>query len=618
MSQTAGLGQPGRLPLRETRPSTYRAYRAPQADREVLAIPPLDEAARFLAADPAQRPITTDSLRLPVPPELAPPVELAQAAPPAKLASPQEQAQQAAGPPARLLVGAVRGAPCIVGGRELAELRATARPAALALALRYVSQYCDVPPPSRGKLLVAGHQPELFHPGVWLKNFALGKLARATGSTPLNLVVDTDVVKHASIRVPAGNPASPHVERLAYDTAAPAVPFEERCLVDRALFASFGLRVAQTIAPLVPDPSVTVFWPMVQSAARETDRLGLCLSQARHLWERRWGLETLELPLSHTCRLPVFAWFVVHLLVEHEAFRRIYNEAVLDYRRAHRIRSENHPVPLLAQEDEWLETPFWTWTADNPQRRRLFVRRARGGLRLADRHGWELELPLSRDGTPDRAVAELNLAEERGIHIRTRALSTTLFARLLLADMFVHGIGGAKYDQITDRILSGFFGVPAAPVLVVSATLRLPVPRPGTTRQQLREVEALLRNLRYHGEHHLDARWPLPWTPVQPSTSCSNPACGTDLEKLAARKRALLAQAPPAGSRRQWCQEIRQVNEAMFALLAPLYRQAQAERQRILQDLAADAILASREYAFCLYPEHVLRDFLLEFLHGRL
>ena len=45
-------------------------------------------------------------------------------------------------------------------------------------------------------------------------------------------------------------------------------------------------------------------------------------------------------------------------------------------------------------------------------------------------------------------LAELS---SRGIKLRTRALTTTLFARLVLSDMFLHGIGGAKYDQVTDR-----------------------------------------------------------------------------------------------------------------------------------------------------------------------
>src|SRR5437899_8846021 len=50
---------------------------------------------------------------------------------------------------------------------------------------------------------VAGHQPDLFHPGVWIKNFALHGLAKSYGSTPLNLIVDSDAAKTTSIRVPA-------------------------------------------------------------------------------------------------------------------------------------------------------------------------------------------------------------------------------------------------------------------------------------------------------------------------------------------------------------------------------------------------------------------------------
>ncbi|MCL6503307.1 MAG: hypothetical protein K6T86_11520 [Pirellulales bacterium] len=564
MSRTAGMGPPATPPRREPaglRP--YRAYRAPQADREIVAIPPLNEAVGLLA-------------------------------------------------------GSAQGASCSLAGKPVHELRSEAQIALLKLAHAYVSGYRDAPLPRSGPLLMAGHQPELFHPGVWLKNFALGKLARAAGGTAVNLVIDTDVVKQASIPVPAGTLEAPRRERVPYDTAVPAVPFEERRIVDHAAFAAFGTRVQDLIAALVPDPCVRSFWPMVQAAARRTDRLGLSLAQARHQWEQRWGLETLELPLSQACLLPAFTWFVAGLLLDHEAFQRSYNEAVLDYRRAHRIRSQNHPVPLLAREEEWIETPFWIWTSEDPQRRRLFVCRVAGGLRLADRQGWELKLWLGGGGSPERGVEQLAQALKQGVRIRTRALTTTLFARLVLADMFVHGIGGGKYDQITDRILADFFGVPAAPVVVVSATLRLPLPRVEGISQRLRELGRLLRDLRYHGEQFVEGRWPLPWLPAQPRTPCSNPACSNELARLADQKRTLLAQPPAAGSRRAWCHAIRQVNDAMFSHLSPLARQAEAEQQRLLRSLAADAILSSREYAFCLYPENVLRDFLLEFFHGTL
>ena len=52
---------------------------------------------------------------------------------------------------------------------------------------------------------------------------------------------------------------------------------------------------------------------------------------------------------------------------------------------------------------------------------------------------------------------------------------TTLFARLFLGDLFMHGIGGAKYDQVTDSLVERFFGVKPPGFMTLTATLRLPV-----------------------------------------------------------------------------------------------------------------------------------------------
>ena len=74
---------------------------------------------------------------------------------------------------------------------------------------------CDV--------IAAGHQPELFHPGVWIKHLALSRLAttaRADCSQSvagLNLIVDTDLVARREIRVPTGNRQRPVLESIAFD-----------------------------------------------------------------------------------------------------------------------------------------------------------------------------------------------------------------------------------------------------------------------------------------------------------------------------------------------------------------------------------------------------------------
>jgi len=104
------------------------------------------------------------------------------------------------------------------------------------------------------------------------------------------------------------------------------------------------------------------------------------------------------------------------------------------------VRSTAHPVPDLTIEDGWLEAPLWIWDRANPRRRRLFVRQRGEEIVLSDRGQLELPVSLSPEGEAGTAAAQLAELAARGIHIRTRALVTTMFARLFLGDVFLHGI----------------------------------------------------------------------------------------------------------------------------------------------------------------------------------
>src|SRR5262249_30290413 len=102
-------------------------------------------------------------------------------------------------------------------GRPLVDLRRLGRASALQAAHAYLDPTPFVRPAPDAAILAAGHQPEIFHPGVWVKNFALHGLARAVGATPLNLVVDNDTVKTTSLAVPcwaAGRREDPHAYRI--------------------------------------------------------------------------------------------------------------------------------------------------------------------------------------------------------------------------------------------------------------------------------------------------------------------------------------------------------------------------------------------------------------------
>ena len=123
------------------------------------------------------------------------------------------------------------------------------------------------------------------------------------------------------------------------------MPYEERTVIAADLFAAFGPEVRRRLQPFVADPVVEHLWPLAVRALRETRNLGRAISQSRHQLEGEWGLSTWELPLSELCRQEVFRWFLAHILAQLPRFRTIYNTALDEYRRVHRVRSRNHPVP---------------------------------------------------------------------------------------------------------------------------------------------------------------------------------------------------------------------------------------------------------------------------------
>jgi hypothetical protein len=396
------------------------------------------------------------------------------------------------------------------------------------------------------------------------------------------------------------------------------VPFEERQVVDRPLFSAFGRHAADHIAGLIPNPLLRDYWPRAVARLEHTGNLGDCLAQSRHQVERRLGLRTLEIPQSRVCQLPSFARFTAFLLAELPRLVAVYNEAVHEYRRIHHIRSTAHPVPDLAVEEPWLEAPYWIWTGADPRRRRLFVGRRGRQLLLSDRHSLEVPIELAPDGEVDRAVDALLGLAGQGVRLRSRALVTTLFARLVLGDLFLHGIGGAKYDQVTDAMIERLFGLQPPGFLVISATLLLPVARQCVMPEAARQIARQLRDLDYHPEAVLDAAdsdrdsgtsfGPAGQAFRQAVGQAFQPASSSEAAELIAAKKRWIATSPaPDNARTRW-REIRRINAALRPFVSARREDLLRRRTETASALAAEAILSWREYAFCLYPEEMLRD----------
>jgi hypothetical protein len=487
-------------------------------------------------------------------------------------------------------------------GRDWDELRASARRTAALAARSYLLQSGEpAPSVSADSLLLAGHQPELFHPGVWVKNFALNGLARRHHATAVNLVVDNDTVKTTALHVPAVSvplppvsEARPHYLPVPFDRWTSEIPYEERGVLDEELFASLPQRARHDWCYT---PLLDAFWDEVLRQARRTPLLGERFASARRAFERRWGCHNLELPVSFLCRTEPFAWFACHLLVHLGPFQERYNATVHAYRQQHGIRSRSHPVPDLATAGDWREAPFWAWRTGQTRRARLFVRQTEDALELrAGEEPWP-SLPLPEGSESGAAVRAWQALEGGGFKVRSRALTTTLYSRLFLGDLFIHGIGGGKYDELTDALIRDFYGREPPAFLVLSATLLLPLPRYPATAEGCRQLSRAVRDVHFNPQRHLDAE------------------TGERAVELAAAKREWIARpATTRRQRRERFRELRRLTEELRTYMGNREQQLHDEWQRCTEELQANAVLGRRDYAFCLHAEGRLKAFCQQFL----
>jgi hypothetical protein len=196
-------------------------------------------------------------------------------------------------------------------------------------------------------------------------------------------------------------------------------------------------------------------------------------------------------------------------------------------------------------------------------------------------------------------VERLRALPAEGIRLRTRALTTTMFARLLLGDLFVHGIGGAKYDELGDEIIRRFFGIEPPPFWTLSLTQRLGLPRREATREQLAEARREIRSLRYNPHRHL------------------GPSASPAARELAEARASILA--APMETRRQRVAryvEIRRLNAALAAEVAGSLESSEAEATELAAGLAWNRLADHREYAWTLHDRARLERALRPWAEG--
>lgn len=444
-------------------------------------------------------------------------------------------------------------------------------------------------------IVMVGHQPHLFHPGVWMKNFVTSRIAKKAGGIDVNLIVDNDVSKSPVIAVPTQEQGA--IAQIAFDSNAEEMPYEERLVLNREIASHFAEQVISAMPPAERDQLIVSFWQAVEAGLDQNGNWGQALSSARRSAEATWGTEIVDVKLSDLVGTHSFARLVLEITHDALSFAQTYNACLADYRKVHGLRSRSHPAPDLEiiSEDE-IELPFWLWTSNAPRRKRTFMRRTGDEFTITDRETiyWTANF---REGKKlvERLVSEL-LSPTNLPHrpkLRPKALITTLYARLFLCDGFVHGIGGAKYDQVTESIAARWGLGSLAPMQCATMTLRLPLPMEIVSIEEVRRRKRKQRELTYHPERYLEEA---DLTVEQRSRA----------EVLSSSKREWISRTAPENLRERH-HSISAINAELSAFLSEVRKRVESEYQDLQSRFTAQQPWLSREFAAVLFPEEMLK-----------
>lgn len=478
----------------------------------------------------------------------------------------------------------------VVGGRRWSDWRALVR-SEIGCTDAASNLPIDVP------LVVSGHQPELCHPGVWIKNFAAMGFAKSIDGRALHVVTDNDLLKRTTVATPGGTLDAPLVAQLPFDEWTGEEPFEDRRVVDESLFASLPNRAEPYLDNLPFKPLLKEIWP----TASETDSplLAQRFSKIRRLLENRWSGDGAETTLSSFCCAPKRGFFLLaaDVILRAAEYRTIYNEELIVYRRKQKIRSTHHPAPELEAAGEAIEVPFWAWKPGG-RRHRPFVVRAGDRIRLTA--GDETILDTSVGSVDSEADLADSLAAVSGWKIRPRALMTTTFLRLGLADLFIHGLGGAKYDEWNDAVIRRFWKLEPPTYAMITATLRLPLGDWSVDASaSIRELKRRVRDLHWNPERFIDD-----------ALLERSPICDWVEEKSALQE----SEPNTKKERRARSRRFHELNDSLREFVAGPIRETTEAIDRATDEAAARTLMGSREFFFGFHPAQSLRSLLLPWL----
>ncbi|MBL8816430.1 MAG: hypothetical protein JNL58_10405 [Planctomyces sp.] len=357
----------------------------------------------------------------------------------------------------------------------------------------------------RQRVIMTGHQPVIFHPGLAYKYRVTEQAAMAGGAVAIAVVIDTDEGRSGAFSYPELDRlvteahAIPHLvsqtRTLSREsTSSSAGLYANEWLADASILSGVEENVCRALQDCGLSECESRFRTVIGDYRRIADRGPCQMSRANIAVRRAAGIgrRMFEIPFSELCRQRAVMVLIADVLNRCDEYLTVHNSAIERFRAVEGIRNAANPFPNLGGGEGRIELPLWLIDWRNEGSRRPVY-----ATRHADQILLETDSEVVCECRRPVDVDELlnNIPDESQL-IPRGALITGIM-RTLFADLFVHGTGGGKYDRFTDELIRDWWGVEPTPIAVASTTMRL-FEGPRNEVARLTTIEQQQRDLMYN------------------------------------------------------------------------------------------------------------------------
>ncbi|MCP4267701.1 MAG: hypothetical protein GY777_19400 [Candidatus Brocadiaceae bacterium] len=441
-------------------------------------------------------------------------------------------------------------------------------------------------------IIQTGHSPALTHPGVMIKHSLVKSISKKVNGIGINMVVDNDACHDNCLNIPNINGLDSSVERIEYLSSLHNLAFEEIRYKDPTQLTTFIENVLKTLRDPDMKNVFNDFMDIVSKLTEETLQSSDLFTYARHAFLLRFDISNLEIPVSVISETDSFLHFFLHITANAKSFVNTYNEKLREYRKLKKISSKANPLPDLMEQGNAVEIPFWIWEGGG-KRKNLYASVANDSRISIICENKIVEHFEFDENSNLKNLKRLRGLISKGIKIRPKAIVNTMYSRLFFSDLFIHGIGGAKYDMITDEIIREFFGVEPPSYATISATLHLPYKPFDTSKEDIRTLKHVIKDMGYNPDRFA-------------SDEIMEDA---GMRSMVSKKEELIAREINDRKERHLAfDRIKQLNSLMKEKISSLIKEKEQELEDLEKKLRYNSIVKNREYPFCLYPETKLGE----------